>query len=160
MSDEELYAFVKQSNAIEGITRDPRVYEIQAHETLLVAPAVTVELLVAFVSAIQPGAVLRDRVGLNVRVGSHYPPPGSPDIHEQLYALLDDDGNSPWQTHVDYERLHPFTDGNGRSGRALWLWMMQRNGLRVAPLSFLHSFYYQTLAGSPMTAPSEQKEER
>jgi Fic family protein len=35
-------------------------------------------------------------------------------------------------------------DGNGRSGRAIWLWQMLRQE-GGAPLGFLHHFYYQTL---------------
>ena len=50
----------------------------------------------------------------------------------------------PWVFHVQYERLHPFTDGNGRSGRALWAWQMMRRREGLA-LGFLHRFYYQTL---------------
>ena len=30
----------------------------------------------------------------------------------------------PWKAHAEYEFIHPFIDGNGRSGRAVWLWMM------------------------------------
>jgi hypothetical protein len=41
-------------------------------------------------------------------------------------------------------RFGPTTDGNGRSGRALWLWCMRGR----APLGFLHQFYYQTLGAA------------
>ena len=47
-----------------------------------------------------------------------------------------------------YEMLHPFMDGNGRSGRALWAWMMLRLGQDPFALLFLHRFYYQTLENS------------
>lgn len=53
-------------------------------------------------------------------------------------------GSTPYDVHQQYETLHPFTDGNGRSGRALWLWQMIRDGQR-AQLGFLHTWYYQSL---------------
>jgi hypothetical protein len=119
-----LIEFIRESNRIEGIRRDPTDEEITAHEILLDLEEVSVADLEAFVARVQPGAVLR-RGGQNVRVGDYLPPNGGP-----LY-----------KTHIDYELLHPFTDGNGRSGRALWLWLRGGN----APLNFLHTFYYQTL---------------
>jgi Fic family protein len=83
---------------------------------------------------------------MNVCVGSHTPPEGGEHIVVQLQALLtaiNENILSPFEAHLKYEALHPFTDGNGRSGRAIWYWMM-KNTLRV-DLGFLHAFYYQTL---------------
>ena len=134
--------FVRESNRIEGILRGPTGAEIDAHAAFLYLPRPKVSDLEGFVSVVAPGHRLRDQHGLNVRVGNHIAPPGGPEIRAALDTLLaraftPDD---PWQIHIEYETLHPFTDGNGRSGRALWLWQMQ-----VAPIGFLHQFYYQTL---------------
>ena len=143
--DQPLKGFVWESNRIEGIMRDPTQEEIVAHEVLLVNRELTVKDLEAFVSIIQPGAILRNRVGLDVRVGDFYPPIGGPEIklrlEKLLYAIRPSRPSDSYQTHLAYEQLHPFTDGNGRSGRALWLWQVGGK----APLGFLHSFYYQTL---------------
>jgi hypothetical protein len=141
-------AFVSESNLIEGITREPTQEEIAAHISLLAMPMVKIEMLQQFVSVVQPNAVIRDHPSLNVRVGKHVAPRGGVEVVQALDGLLAHAGHrEPWATHKRYEWLHPFTDGNGRSGRALWLWQMKHYGHldRALALGFLHAFYYQTL---------------
>lgn len=141
-----LEQFIIGSNRIEGIDRLPTGAEIAAHMAFMGLQRPTVAAMEAFVYAVQPGAVLRDRPGCNVRVGSYFPPAGGPEIPQTLARLLADVGHteaSAHDIHHRYEKLHPFTDGNGRSGRALWLWQM--GGPTRVPLGFLHHWYYQTL---------------
>lgn len=135
--------FVQESNRIEGITRDPLEREMEAFKTFMGLEQIAVGDLCAFVKLVQPNAVLRNAVGLDVRVGNHIPPRGGPYIQNDLESLLyqvNAGTISAYDAHIKYETLHPFTDGNGRSGRMLWMWQMKK-----APLGFLHTFYYQTL---------------
>ena len=147
--DEErlLRDFVEQSNMIEGIMRMPKDHEIEAHEKFLALEEVTIPALEEFVEAIG-GGPLRSKSGMDVRVGNHVAPAGGPLIKTRLQAIIEKasmGSRGAWRTHVSYEHLHPFMDGNGRSGRVLWLWVMHGTQLPL-PLGFLHKFYYQTLS--------------
>ncbi len=141
-----LQAFVVESNRIEGIYGTPKLEPSQAFLSL---SEPELEDLCGFVRD-EAGAELRTEANMNVVVGNHRPPPGGPEIAIELRKLIRqaiDNDATPFDIHVRYETLHPFMDGNGRSGRILWAWQMMHHG--IAPglgLGFLHAFYYQTLA--------------
>lgn len=142
-----LVLFVRESNRIEGIHREPTIWEIDAHIEFLETETIDIDAMQRFVTAVQPDAVLRDRPGLNVRVGNHFPPPGGLEVRGKLGNILWQArqlGADPFTVHRLYQNVHPFSDGNGRSGRALWLRMM--GGPAKVPLGFLHTFYYQSLS--------------
>lgn len=143
MTDASTLSFVTESNRIEGLTRKPSAKELNEHERFLLLDRITVEEMQRFVAVYEPKARLRDKKGLDVRVGKHVPLPGGVQITYQLQKILAD-LLSPYQTHVAYEILHPFTDCNGRSGRALWAWHMRYISGR-SPRNFLRPFYYQAL---------------
>lgn len=136
------YDFIKESNRIEGIHRNPTKEEIQEFDRFMDLDNVLIGDLTRFVKVYQPDAKLRKMIGLNVYIGDHVPILGGQEVEDQLLRILHDiTYNNAYETHLAYETLHPFTDGNGRSGRMLWAWQM-----RDISLGFLHRFYYQTLS--------------
>ena len=91
---------------------------------------------------------IRDKRGMNVYVGNHIPPKGGPEVVRELEFLCGkaNSGNvHPYEVHQEFESLHPLLDGNGRVGRLLWLWQMEKQGLQWQ-LGFLHRYYYQSLS--------------
>jgi fido (protein-threonine AMPylation protein) len=144
------YQKVVESNRIEGILRKPTIQELRMHELFMQLHIINIHDLEAFVSIYQPDARLRSVVGMDIHIGAYVPPLGGPQIPELLQKLLDDVNGervNAFRAHHRYESLHPFSDGNGRSGRVLWYWMMQNDAqfANADELGFLHTFYYQTL---------------
>jgi hypothetical protein len=139
---ERLAEFMLESLTIEGIIRLPTIDELIATEEFLLANA-TVETVIDLQAVYAPGMPLRNRPGMDVRVGKHIPMRGNQYMADHLEHALNN--ADPWALHVAFEVLHPFMDGNGRTGRTVWAWAMLRAGQDPFALPFLHRFYYQTL---------------
>lgn len=69
---------------------------------------------------------------VQVTVGGHYPPDGMI-MQGQLYGWGIDmlehwQDLDPKEMHVRFEKIHPFVDGNGRTGRMLMWWHEKKLG--------------------------------
>jgi len=144
--DRKVMDFIAESNAIEGID-SVQQSEIEEFYRFLNLDKITVEDLAQFVSVYQPGAKLRTKKGMDVRIGNHIPPAGSVNMTSKLQNILvhANEGTDPYEVHQMYESLHPFLDGNGRSGRMLWAWQMVNQKKYAFTRGFLHQWYYQSL---------------
>ncbi|GGL78074.1 Fic family protein [Curtobacterium citreum] len=73
--------------------------------------------------------------GATPRLATHVPPPPDlvPGLMADLFAFLDRDDLHPVAqaalAHAQFESIHPFTDGNGRIGRALVAAVLRRRGV-------------------------------
>ena len=73
--------------------------------------------------------------GSTPRTARHVPPPPAlvPELMDDLFAFLGRDDLHPIAqaaiAHAQFESIHPFTDGNGRIGRALIAAVLRRRGL-------------------------------
>ena len=86
-----------------------------------------------------------------VRVGRHFPPPAS-DVSPRMFELLDwwnkraielSPVLSSAILHHQFEWIHPFADGNGRTGRALALWELFRRGFDSHHIFSVDEYYWE-----------------
>lgn len=86
-----------------------------------------------------------------VRVG-HYMPPPPDEVSGLMFELLDwwntrAAGLSPVLSsailHYRFESIHPFADGNGRTGRALALWELYRRGFDTHHIFSVDEYYWE-----------------
>jgi Fic family protein len=86
-----------------------------------------------------------------VRVGRHMPPPPQ-DVSGLMFELLtwwnkESAKLSPVLSsaivHYRFEAIHPFADGNGRTGRAMALWELYRRGFDTHHIFSVDEFYWE-----------------
>lgn len=89
-----------------------------------------------------------------VRVGRHVPPPAE-EVSGLMFELLDwwnqeapklSPVLSSAILHYRFEEIHPFADGNGRTGRALALWELYRRGFDTHHIFSVDEFYWENRA--------------
>ncbi len=88
---------------------------------------------------------------IRVRVGPYMPPPPE-EISGLMFELLEWWNKSALKlspvlsaaiVHYRFEAIHPFADGNGRTGRALALWELYRRGFDTHHIFSVDEFYWE-----------------
>lgn len=88
---------------------------------------------------------------MRVRVGRHVPPSPAevPSLMAEFLAWWNERARalSPVLSsailHYRFESIHPFSDGNGRTGRALALWELYRRGFDSHHIFSVDEFYWE-----------------
>ncbi len=131
--------WIRQSNLIEGVD-DPqedwtseRAWADLQQQILSVR---TILDLHYFIMQHQRPEIAGKFRRVEVTVGGYEPPKPS------FVRLLTDEWVRNWsnrprlsrgqvqESHIQFEKIHPFEDGNGRVGRMLMNWMAVKNGIR------------------------------
>lgn len=90
-----------------------------------------------------------------VRVGSHVPPAAA-DVSGLMFELLEWWNQRSLELspvlssailHYQFEWIHPFADGNGRTGRALALWELYRRGFDSHHIFSVDEYYWEDRPG-------------
>lgn len=135
----ELREYVRESNAIEDVHEESAIDEtVDAWECLTGEDELTHEVVKTVHRHIlknrQP-RIAGEYRDVQVYVGDRRPPPPVV-VESEMEKLLSWEPVDPLaaiEWHVAFERIHPFADGNGRTGRLLYLWHCERK-LGVEPI--------------------------
>jgi Fic family protein len=92
---------------------------------------------------------------IQVRVGRHFPPAAA-DVSALMFELLEwwnkrsveiSPVLSSAILHYQFENIHPFADGNGRTGRAMALWELYRRGFDSHHIFSVDEYYWEDRPG-------------
>ena len=168
-TNDELYQSLVADKKIEdSATKEVLSYKEalwSSLEELKTKPFITTNLCIKIVQCIKqnnasirsaPGTTLSDSRGAVI----YTPPSGESIIRDKLSDLEkfinEDNGIDPLIKmaimHYQFEAIHPFSDGNGRTGRILLLLYLKLSGLLDTPAIYLSDYiiknkasYYRTL---------------
>lgn len=157
---DELYAYQEDSGA-SAATKEVRHYVSAlrlGYEAVRDSGLIRLETVLAVQSELE-----RNRAGLRKLPGTilknestgqtiYEPPQDAAEVESLMANLIEfihaDDGLDPLLrmaiAHHQFESIHPFYDGNGRTGRILNLLILQREGLLDLPVLYLSRYITST----------------
>lgn len=78
----------------------------------------------------------------DVQVGMYMCPPWQRVPMLMRIWLAEFAHQTPQQAHINFEKIHPFADGNGRVGRMLMWWQELRLGVPFTEITYDKRFQY------------------
>lgn len=149
---DKLEVFLIESNSIDDILLEITSEDLDVAQAFIRQKHLMSDNIQAIVEHFQPGAVLRNKVGIDACEGNFIPQKGGLPLETAYFKLINtfnsvdlSDTKKVFDLYCEYQILSPFTDCNGRSGRLIWLWCFYWNLGFLPNLSFLHLFYYYGL---------------
>jgi len=158
-TNDELYqAFASDKKVTDLNTKEVLHYQEalwEGFQSIKKRGLITTNLIVSVCNIIkETGAGIRKTPG--TKITNHktgeviYTPPEGEDVIRTLlhnleqYVNLNDDGIDPLikmaVMHYQFEAIHPFTDGNGRTGRILNILYLVKNNLLEIPILYLSKY--------------------
>lgn len=130
--------YIRESNLIEGIDADEEIAQSMMAWSYLVLQQKLTHPVICHVQrmitvnqtdlAPHERGYYRDAAKVNVTVGNYLAPNYTLVKPLMDNWLLDYTDLKPMEAHCRFEAVHPFVDGNGRTGRMLLWWQEIKNG--------------------------------
>jgi Fic family protein len=141
---------IRQSNLIENVKDEAEIPKsLKAWEYLCNCDKLTIQNVLDIHTLVMTDRLNPEDVGAfrrwNVQVGK-YVAPSHMVVSEMMNQWVQDmsfyQDIDPKLKHIDFERIHPFRDGNGRIGRLLMWWHEMKIGKEPTFISYEDRFSY------------------
>lgn len=145
--DDKTIEFLKESNAIERVYDEDSLQQakyaweyIMEQEELTLHDVLRVHWILMKNQDLRPdekGFFRRCAVFIGGRQGTHHEKVGQAisewvtEMNKGDYSFYGTSEEISKKLHVEYEKIHPFVDGNGRTGRIFMNWWRIRNNLPI-----------------------------